>query len=31
LLKASGVDYIVPGSLMFKENPKKMREWLDDL
>ncbi|HZM01845.1 MAG TPA: ribulose-phosphate 3-epimerase [Candidatus Saccharimonadales bacterium] len=31
LLKASGVDYIVPGSLMFKKNPKKMREWLDDL
>jgi ribulose-phosphate 3-epimerase len=31
LLKASGVDFIVPGSLMFNENPKKMREWLDDL
>jgi ribulose-phosphate 3-epimerase len=31
LLKASGVDFIVPGSLIFNENPRKMREWLDDL
>jgi ribulose-phosphate 3-epimerase len=28
LLKAAGADYIVPGSLMFKEDPKKMRQWL---
>jgi ribulose-phosphate 3-epimerase len=28
LLKAAGVDYIVPGSLMFKENPPEMRKWL---
>src|SRR5581483_12351144 len=28
LLKAAGADFIVPGSLMFKEDPKTMREWL---
>ncbi len=28
LMAAAGVDYIVPGSLMFKENPPEMREWL---
>jgi ribulose-phosphate 3-epimerase len=28
LLKAADVDYIVPGSLMFKEDPSKMRDWL---
>ena len=28
LLKAAGADYIVPGSLMFKEDPEGMREWL---
>jgi ribulose-phosphate 3-epimerase len=28
LLKAAGADYIVPGSLMFKEDPARMREWL---
>jgi ribulose-phosphate 3-epimerase len=31
LLKAAGVDYIVPGSLMFKEEPARMREWLASL
>jgi ribulose-phosphate 3-epimerase len=31
LLKAAGADYIVPGSLMFKENPAEMREWLASL
>jgi ribulose-phosphate 3-epimerase len=31
LLKAAGADYIVPGSLMFKEDPKQMRQWLDGL
>ena len=31
LLKAAGADFIVPGSLMFKENPKEMRQWLDSL
>ena len=31
LLKAAGADYIVPGSLMFKENPSEMRAWLDSL
>jgi len=31
LLKAAGADYIVPGSLMFKEDPKQMRQWLDKL
>jgi ribulose-phosphate 3-epimerase len=28
LLKAAGADYIVPGSLMFKEDPPQMRQWL---
>ena len=28
LLKAAGTDYIVPGSLMFKEDPPAMRDWL---
>ena len=28
LMAAAGVDYIVPGSLMFKENPPEMRNWL---
>jgi ribulose-phosphate 3-epimerase len=28
LMAAAGVDYIVPGSLMFKENPPEMRKWL---
>jgi ribulose-phosphate 3-epimerase len=28
LLKAAGADYIVPGSLMFKEDPSSMRQWL---
>jgi ribulose-phosphate 3-epimerase len=31
LLKVAGTDFIVPGSLMFKEDPKKMREWLASL
>jgi ribulose-phosphate 3-epimerase len=31
LLKAAGVDYIVPGSLMFKEDPPAMRQWLASL
>jgi len=28
LVKAAGADFIVPGSLMFKEDPAEMREWL---
>jgi ribulose-phosphate 3-epimerase len=28
LLHAAGADYIVPGSLMFGEDPKEMRAWL---
>lgn len=28
LLKRAGADFIVPGSLMFKEDPRAMREWL---
>jgi len=28
LLKMAGADYIVPGSLMFKEDPTQMRQWL---
>ncbi len=28
LLNAAGADYIVPGSLMFKEDPAAMRKWL---
>jgi len=31
LMAAAGVDYIVPGSLMFKENPVEMRDWLSKL
>ena len=31
LLKAAGADYIVPGSLMFKEDPSAMRKWLSTL
>jgi ribulose-phosphate 3-epimerase len=31
LLKAAGADYIVPGSLMFKEDPPAMRQWLSAL
>jgi ribulose-phosphate 3-epimerase len=31
LLKEAGADYIVPGSLMFKEDPAAMRQWLDHL
>ena len=31
LLHAAGADFIVPGSLMFKEDPKRMREWLAGL
>ena len=31
LLAAAGADYIVPGSLMFKEDPPKMRQWLASL
>jgi ribulose-phosphate 3-epimerase len=31
LLAAAGVDYIVPGSLMFKEDPASMRKWLATL
>ena len=31
LLKAAGVDYIVPGSLMFREDPPQMRRWLASL
>ena len=31
LMGAAGVDYIVPGSLMFKENPAEMRKWLSTL
>jgi ribulose-phosphate 3-epimerase len=28
LLKSAGADFIVPGSLMFKEDPPQMRKWL---
>lgn len=31
LLHAAGVDFIVPGSLMFREDPKAMRQWLSTL
>ncbi|MBM3839035.1 MAG: ribulose-phosphate 3-epimerase [Verrucomicrobia bacterium] len=31
LLHAAGVDFIVPGSLMFREDPKTMRQWLASL
>jgi len=30
-LQAAGADYIVPGSLMFKEDPRAMRKWLASL
>jgi ribulose-phosphate 3-epimerase len=30
-LKAAGADYIVPGSLMFKDEPAAMRKWLANL
>jgi len=30
-MAAAGVDYIVPGSLMFKESPPEMRQWLANL
>jgi len=30
-LHAAGADYIVPGSLMFKEDPRTMRKWLASL
>jgi ribulose-phosphate 3-epimerase len=31
LIHAAGADYIVPGSLMFKEDPPAMRRWLASL
>ena len=31
MLAAAGADFIVPGSLMFKENPAAMRQWLAGL
>ena len=31
LISAAGADWIVPGSLMFKEDPPTMREWLKTL
>ncbi len=31
LMAAAGVDFIVPGSLMFKEDPAAMRDWLSSL
>ena len=31
LMKEAGADFIVPGSLMFKEDPREMREWLASL
>ena len=31
LIAAAGADYIVPGSLMFKEEPAEMRRWLASL
>jgi len=31
LIKAAGADFIVPGSLMFKEDPPAMRQWLKSL
>lgn len=31
LLHAAGADYIVPGSLMFREDPAAMRRWLASL
>jgi ribulose-phosphate 3-epimerase len=31
LLKRAGADFIVPGSLMFKEDPSELRQWLASL
>lgn len=31
LIASAGADYIVPGSLMFKEDPSEMRKWLATL
>lgn len=31
LLGAAGADFIVPGSLMFREDPQEMRTWLASL
>ena len=31
LLRAAGADFIVPGSLIFKEDPAEMRRWLASL
>ena len=31
LLHVAGADYIVPGSLMFREDPRTMRQWLASL
>lgn len=31
LIYAAGADFIVPGSLMFGEDPKNMRQWLSSL
>lgn len=31
LMHEAGVDWIVPGSLMFKEDPQEMRKWLGSL
>jgi ribulose-phosphate 3-epimerase len=31
LIAQAGADYIVPGSLMFKEDPPEMRKWLATL
>lgn len=31
LIHAAGADFIVPGSLMFREEPKAMRQWLATL
>jgi ribulose-phosphate 3-epimerase len=31
LIKAAGADFIVSGSLMFKEDPQAMRQWLKSL
>ena len=31
LLHSAGADYIVPGSLMFGDDPRQMREWLAGL
>ena len=31
LIAVAGADYIVPGSLMFGEDPARMRAWLETL